>query len=125
MARMTIEKTNERIDSLEQKLDKVLEMLSTKPSNRVSGASAPKTVKEPKELKTYTEFSKSTKSYTAKSVDSKGGNHNALLQVKFAEIPSAKNRALLKAYGFRWNKTNASWDNANTTEAQEVFKVLK
>lgn len=127
MARMTIEATNKRIDSLEEKLDKVLEMLSTKPNTEARGASVktPKTPKTPKELKTYEPFEKSTKTYTAKAVDSKGGNPNALLQVKFTEIPNARTRDLLKGFGFRWNRTNLTWDNANTDEAKEIFKVLK
>lgn len=48
MARMTIEATNKRIDSLEEKLDKVLEMLSSRPNTEVRGASAPKATADKK-----------------------------------------------------------------------------
>lgn len=102
----------------------------TKPSGK-RGASQkaepkkPTTPKETKALKTYEPFEKTTDSYTAKAVESKGGNPNAKLQIKFNSKPTPKTIALLKAYGYRWNNSNTSWDNANTDEAKEVFLILK
>ena len=116
------------MENLNKKFDMLLEAMTSNKPSAPKGAKASKTPKTPKatkELKTYEAFEKSTALYVAKSVDSKGGNPNALLQVKFASIPSAKHRALLKAYGFRWNKPNESWDNANTDEAKEVFDIIK
>lgn len=128
-----------RIDNLEAMMTQLVQnqnammamMASMQKPSTGRGASQkaepkePTTPKEPKALKTYAPFEKSTDSYTAKAVESKGGNPNAKLQVKFNSKPSAKAIALLKAYGFRWNKANLSWDNANTDEAKEIFLILK
>jgi hypothetical protein len=128
-----------RIENLEEMMSKLIEsqtammaMMSSmqKPSTARGAKAKTETVKAskstaPKALKTYAPFEKSTESYTAKAVESKGGNPNAKLQVKFNAKPNAKAIALLKAYGFRWNSANLSWDNANTDEAKEVFLILK
>jgi hypothetical protein len=102
---------------------------NTKPST-ARGASKktenkPTTPKAPKTLKTYEPFEKTAETYTAKAVESKGGNPNALLQIKFNGKPNPKTIALLKAYGYRWNKANGSWDNANSDDAKEIFIILK
>lgn len=128
-----------RIETLEEMMSKLIEsnnammtmIASMQKPNTQRGASQkaetkkPSAPKTPKALKTYEPFEKSTDSYTAKAVDSKGGNPNAKLQIKFSSKPSPKTIALLKAYGYRWNNPNTSWDNANTDEAKEIFLVLK
>lgn len=128
----------QRIENLEAMMAKLIESQTAMMSMMTSMQSKPSTSrgaktkteavkasKSTKSFKTYEPFEKSTKTYTAKAVDSKGGNPNALLQVKFADMPSNKTRALLKAYGYRWNRANLSWDNANTDEAKEIFLILK
>ena len=129
----------QRIDNLEAMMSKLIEnqtaMMSMmtsmqKPSGKrgASQKAEPKkstATKAPKATKVYAPYEKSTSTFTAKAVNSKGGNPNALLQVKFNDKPSSKAIALLKAYGYRWNKNNLSWDNANTDEAKEIFVILK
>lgn len=88
------------------------------------GSRGSKTEKEEKPLTVYKAFNKKTDKYEATSTASKGNNPNAILQIKFNDIPSAKTRSLLKGFGFRWNKTNLSWDNVNNEESQKIFSII-
>ena len=116
--------TRTEISATNDKLDLLIAMVGNKKAPRGNGSANPKTPKEDKPLKTYEPFSKKTDKYEAVSVASKNGNPDALLQVKFYEIPSAKNRSLLKGFGFRWNKTNSSWDNVNNEDSQKIFTII-
>ena len=101
----------------------MLELGAFDKPNGKRGASQ-KEPKPQKELKTYTAFEKITDTYTAKSVNSKGGNPNALLQIAFKDIPSATVRKLLGGFGYHWNSANKTWDNKNDEQAQKIFTVL-